>query len=136
MTFFISCLLPAFSTFTPSSFAMSRFEKSSKLGEQGMVVDSYVEEHRVNQMRFTLRDPYALDCETNMVDSATLDGYRKHPVGVIPHHFMKYFTWMNDSQDLWEVKMVTRPLSESRASVLYAKSTLLERRIISRLPPM
>ncbi|KAK1556200.1 hypothetical protein Q3G72_000504 [Acer saccharum] len=104
MTFFISCLLPAFSTFTPSSFAMSRFEKSSKLGNWGREV--------------------------------TEDSVTRHPVGVIPHHFMKYFTRMNDSQDLWEVKMVTRPLSESRASVLYAKSTLLERRIISRLPPM
>ncbi|KAK1576282.1 hypothetical protein Q3G72_012633 [Acer saccharum] len=46
MTFFIPCLLPAFSTFTPSSFAMTRSEKSSKLGDQGMVADSYVEEHR------------------------------------------------------------------------------------------
>ncbi|KAK1556708.1 hypothetical protein Q3G72_010539 [Acer saccharum] len=29
-------------------------------------------------MRFTLRDPYAFDYETNMVDSATLDEYRKY----------------------------------------------------------
>ena len=57
---------------------MTRSEKSSKLGDQGMVADSYVEEHRVNQMWFTLRDPYAFDCETNVVDSATLAEYRKY----------------------------------------------------------
>ncbi|KAK1548900.1 hypothetical protein Q3G72_035349 [Acer saccharum] len=43
----------------------------------------------------------------------TEDSITMHAVGVISHHFMKHFTWMNDSQDLWDdevhrvVRMVT-----------------------------
>ncbi|KAI9199115.1 hypothetical protein LWI28_027707 [Acer negundo] len=73
-------------------------------------------------------------------ESVTEDSVTGHPVGVIPRHFMKHITWMNDSQDLLDdavhrvVRMVACPISERIASVLFAESTLLERRIVSGLP--
>ncbi|TXG72764.1 hypothetical protein EZV62_001343 [Acer yangbiense] len=53
------------------------YEKSLKLSDQRILADSDVDGHRVNQMRFSLRDPYAIDCETNVVTSTALDEYCK-----------------------------------------------------------
>ena len=57
---------------------MTRSEKSSKMNDQGVVVDSDVDENRINYMWFSLRDPCTFDCETNLVTSVALDQYRKY----------------------------------------------------------
>ncbi|KAI9169376.1 hypothetical protein LWI28_011439 [Acer negundo] len=57
---------------------MNRFKKSSKLNYQGVVADSDIDEHRANQMSFSLGDPCAFNYETNVVTSAALDEYRKY----------------------------------------------------------
>ena len=57
---------------------MTGFEKSSKLSDQGIVANSDIDGHRVNHMWFSLKDPDAIDCETNVVTLAVLDEYRKY----------------------------------------------------------